>query len=185
MPAEMLADIMNLAVAVVAGRQHILGAGGHDLVELDLAVSPALCGVAALQRATPAAAAVIVDAAGHHIDEVLFADDCLDHEAQIICRLLAPGLAHQIAGVLYRKFDFAFFVPVAVDLQFAFADPAGIQGDDAGELKAVGNIELSQSFQDCIKGVPSLRIDDHRTFERVVDMVDKLLQNVAPAFFVR
>ena len=45
----MVAHVFDLGVAIVAGGDDILRAGGHDLVELDFAVGPALVGKAALQ----------------------------------------------------------------------------------------------------------------------------------------
>ena len=38
---EMMTDIVDLSMAVVAAGNTVVGTGGHDLVEFDLAVRPA------------------------------------------------------------------------------------------------------------------------------------------------
>ena len=180
----MLTHVFDLGVAVVAGRDDILRAGGHDLIELDFAVGPTLVGKPALQGAAPATAAVVVDSAGDHVHEIILTDDGLDHEAQFIGHLLAQGLADDIARILDRELDLQVPVPVGVDLELALTNPLGVELDDTGERKAVGNLEFSQSFQDRKVAVPSLRVDHQLAAQGVVDVIDEFLQDIAPAFLV-
>ena len=138
-----------LIPAVVARCQYVLGACGHHLIELDLAVRSALLGKPALQGAAAAATAVVVGTAGNHIDKIFFTHNGLDHEAHVVRHLIAPGLAHDVAGILAGELNFQVFVPVGIDLKLALADPLGVEGDDACEVKLVLDVEFFESFQDC------------------------------------
>ncbi len=183
--AVMRADIFYLGVAIVAGGQHILRAGGHDLIELDLAVSPALFGIAGLERAATASAAVVVGAIGHHVDKIFLTHNAFNNKAHVLGHLLAYGFAHNVARVLTGKLDAQRFVPIRIDLEFALADPLGVKGDDADKFEIVLDVEFFQSFQDCKKGVPSLGIDHLLASQVVVDMDDELFQDITPALLVR
>ena len=48
----------------------------------------------------------------------------------------------------------------------------------------MGDVELAQSFQDCKVGVPSLGVDHHFAPQVVVDVIDELFHDVAPALLV-
>ena len=180
----MLTHVFDLGVAVVAGRDDILRAGGHDLIEFDPAVGPALFRESALEGAASAAAAVVVDPAGDHVHEILLAHDRFDYETQLVGHLLAQGLADDVARILNRELDFQVPVPVGIDLEFALSDPLGVELDDAGEFEPVGDIEFSQSFQDCKVAVTSFRVDNQLAAQVVVDVIDELLQDITPAFFI-
>jgi hypothetical protein len=124
--AEMVADVMDLGVAVVAAGDAVVGAGGHDLVELELAVGPPLLGVAGLEEAAAAAATVVVRLVRRHLDDILLADDRFYDEAEVIGDGVAEALADDLAGILDRELDTQLLVPVGVDLQAPLADPPGV-----------------------------------------------------------
>ncbi len=156
---KMLADIMNLGMAVVARGNTVSCAGGHDLIEFQFAKGPALIGQTALQKAAATTAAIVIGAVGGHIDKIFLAHHGLDHIAHIFGYRIAKGFANQLAGVLAGKFDLALFVPFGVDLQPAIADPAGVQPNDAFDFKLVLDVEFLQSDPDCEQFVPSLGIE--------------------------
>jgi hypothetical protein len=146
--AIMFTELVDLGVAVMAAGDAVVGTGGLDLLVLQAAVLQALLFESGLEEATPAAAAEIVGAVGRHVDEVLFADDGLYHETQIIGNLVTVTLAHDLAGVLDREFDLQFPVPVAVDLELALPDPLGIVLVDIFDFKIVLDVEFFQSGPD-------------------------------------
>lgn len=182
--AVVVAHVFDLGVTVVTGGDDILGPGGHDLVELDLAIGPPLFGKTALQGAATAAAAVVVNAAGDHVHEVLFTYYGFEDEAKLVGHLFAQGFPDDVAGILNRELDLQVLVPVRIDLEFALSDPLSVELDDAGEFKLVGDVEPAQSFQDRKVGVPSLGVDHHLAPQGVVDVIDELFHDVAPALFV-
>ena len=96
-----------------------------------------------------AAAAEIVGPVGVHVDEIFFSHHGFDHKPQVFGHRVAEGFAHQLAGVLNRKFDFAVLVPVGIDLQLAFPDPLGIILNDALDFEIVVDFEFLQSGPDC------------------------------------
>ena len=103
---------------------------------------------ARLQESAAAAAAVVVGTVGLHVDEVFFANNSLDHVAQVIGNGVAETLANDLAGVLHRKLDFQVFVPVGVDFQFPFADPLGIVFINIFYLEVVFEVKFFQSGPD-------------------------------------
>jgi len=74
-------QVVDLGVAVVAGRDGVRRPGGQDLVGLKLAVFSPFVGKAGLQETAAAAAAEIVGAVGVHIDEIFFTHHSLDYVA--------------------------------------------------------------------------------------------------------
>jgi hypothetical protein len=53
-----------------------------------------------------------------------------------------------LAGVLNGEFDFQVFVPVRIDLQFAFANPFGVIFINVLDLEMMLEIEFFQSGPD-------------------------------------
>jgi hypothetical protein len=147
-PAVMLAQFVNLGVAVVASGDTVIRLGGLDLAVLELAVLEALLLETGLQEAPAAPAAEIVGAVGLHIDEIFLADHRFDHEAQVFGNRIAETLADDLARVLDRKFDFQVLVPVGVDLEFAFTDPLGVILVNIFDFKVVLEVEFFQSGPD-------------------------------------
>jgi hypothetical protein len=139
---------VDLGVAVMAAGDAVVGAGSFDLLVFQAAVLQALLFESGLEEAPPAAAAEIVGAVGGHIDEILLADNGLDHEAQIFGNGVTIALAHDLAGVLNREFDLQLLVPVTVDLELALPDPLGIVLVDIFDFKIVLDVEFFQSGPD-------------------------------------
>jgi hypothetical protein len=149
---------MNLRMAIVARRNTILGAGGHDLVKLDLAERMALFGQSILQKAPAPATAIVIGAVGGHVDKVFFTHHGFDHIAHIFSHGITQALTNELARVLTGKLDFAVFVPFGADLQFAFPDPFGVKGNDAFDGKIMLDVEFLQSDPDRKQFVSSLGI---------------------------
>ena len=146
--AVMFAQLMNLGVAVVASRDAVVCPGRLDLVVLELPVSQALILEAGLQKTAPATAAIVVRFVGNHVDEIFFAHDRLDHEAQVIGNGVAVALAYDLARVLDRELDLQVLVPVRAGLEFALPDPPGVVFVDVLDDEVVRDVELFQSCQD-------------------------------------
>jgi hypothetical protein len=148
MAAVMLAQFVDLGVAVVAAGDAVGCAGGLDLLVLDLAVGQALFLEPGLQESAAAAAAVVVGAVGLHVDEIFFTHHGFDHKPQVFGNGIAVAFAYDLAGVLNREFDFQVLVPVGVDLELAFADPLGIVFINIFDFKVVFQVEFFQSGPD-------------------------------------
>ena len=119
-----------------------------------------------------------------HFDEIFFSHNRLHRVPQIFGHRVPKGLAHQLAGVLNREFDFEVLVPVGIDLQLSFPDPLGIILNDTLDLKVVLDIEFFQSEPDCKQLVPSLGIEPDLGFEIIYGFgLDSY--NFLPVFIVR
>ena len=147
-PAEMMADVVDLGMAVMAAGDAVIGAGFHDLLEFDLAVFSAGLGKARLQEPAAAAAAVVVGFIRGHLYDVFLTDHRFDDKAQIVGDGIAKGFADNLAGILDGEFDLQILVPVGVDLQPPFPDPLGIVRIDGSYFKLVLDSEFFQSSPD-------------------------------------
>ncbi|BBO67634.1 hypothetical protein DSCA_15640 [Desulfosarcina alkanivorans] len=143
-----LAQFVDLGMAVVAGGDAVIRLGCLDLAILERPVLEALLLESGLQETAAAAAAEIVGAVGLHVDEVFFADYGFDHVTQVFGNRIAVAFANDLAGVLDGEFNLQVFVPVGVDLQFALADPFGVIFIDAFDFKVVSDVEFFQSGPD-------------------------------------
>jgi hypothetical protein len=146
--AEVVPYIMHLSMAVVAAGDTVIGPGGDDLIELDLAVSPPFFGETGLQEAAAAAAAVIVRLVRRHLDDVFLADHRFDDKAEVIGHRVAETLTDDLAGVLDGEGDAEIAVPVGVDLQASFTDPFCIVLIDGSYFEVVLDVKLFQSGPD-------------------------------------
>jgi hypothetical protein len=146
--AVVLAEFVNLGMAVVAARYAVVSAGRLNLLILEFAVFETLIFKTGLEKSAATAAAVIVGAVGLHVDEIFFTDNGFDDEPQILGNGVAVAFSNDLAGILYRKFYFQVFVPVAVDLQFALTNPLGVIFIDIFDFKVVLEVEFFQSGPD-------------------------------------
>ena len=110
--AVMLAEFVDLSVAVVAAGDAIVGTGGFNLLILENAVLKALLFEAGLEESTAATATEVVGSVGLHVDEILFSNHGFDHKAKIFGNRVTIAFTNYLAGVLHRKFDFQVLVPV-------------------------------------------------------------------------
>jgi len=147
-PAVMLAELVNLSVAVMTAGDAIIRAGFLNLVILQLAELQALLLETGLEETAAAAATIIVRPVGLHINKIFFTNNGLDHEAQILGDRIPIALAHDLTGVLHRKLNFQILVPVGIDLELSLADPFGIVFIDVLDDKIVLDVEFFQSCQD-------------------------------------
>ncbi len=145
----MLSEIMYLSMTVVARGDGILSPCCLNLVELQLAILTALFGKSRLEKASSAAATVVVRFIWRHINEVFRTDNLFHHIPQVIGDGVAKGLSDKLAGILNGKGHFQLLVPVRVDRQFSFPDPFCVILNDAGNFEVVFNVEFFQSGPDC------------------------------------
>ena len=146
--AVMLAELMNLGMAIMAAGDTVIRTGRLYLLIFQSAEFQTLFFHAGLQKPAAAAAAIVVGTVGDHIDKIFFADNRFDHVSQIFGNRIPKSLAHDLTGVLYRKFNFEVLVPVGVDLQLAFADPLGIIFINVFYFEVVFEVEFFQSGPD-------------------------------------
>jgi len=113
--AVVLAEFVDLGVAVMAAGDAVVGTGGLDLLVLEHAVLKSLFLKPGLQEPA-AAAAEVVGAVGLHVDEILFTDDGSDDVAQILGNGVTVAFADDLAGILDRKLDFQVLLLITLDL---------------------------------------------------------------------
>jgi hypothetical protein len=109
--AEVMGDIMNLGMAVVAAGNAVVGTGFNDLVKFYLAVGPPRLGKTGLEKAAAAAATEIIRFVRGHLDEVLLTDHRSDDKPQVIGDNVAEAFPDNLAGVLDGELDFSLAVP--------------------------------------------------------------------------
>jgi hypothetical protein len=144
----MLAQFMDLGVAVVTPGNTVVGAGVLDLLVFKPSVFKALFLETGLQEPASAAAAIVVGAVGLHIDKIVLPHDRLDDIAQVLGDRVPVTFPNDLTRILYREFNFPVGVPFRTDLKFAFTYPFGVVLVDVFHLKAVFQIELFQPGPD-------------------------------------
>ncbi len=148
MTTVMLAQFVNLGMAVMASGDAIVCTSRLDLIIFKLSIQQALIFESGLQESTTTTAAIIIGSIGLHIDEIFFTHHGFHHKPQIFCDGVAITLSNDLAGILYRELDFQILVPVGIDLQLAFANPLGIILIDIFYFKIVFEVEFFQSGPD-------------------------------------
>ncbi len=146
--AEILTELMNLGMTIVATRDTVIRAGLLDLLIFQAAKFQPLFFHARLQKTATAAATVIIGPVRDHINKIFLADHRFNHVSQVFGNGIAKRLAHDLAGILHGKFDFQLLVPVGFDLESSFPDPFGIIFVDVFDDKVVLDVEFFQSCQD-------------------------------------
>ena len=164
-PAIMFMQIMNLCVAVMAGRNTVIRFCRHDLLIFAFTVFSSGFGKSRLKESAATATAVVVGLVGRHLHKIFLAHNCFNNIAKVVCHRVAQTLANQLAWVLNCKLYFQIFIPVGIYLQFSFPDPLGIILNNALALKIVLNVEFFQPDPDCKKFVPSLRVEPDLALE--------------------
>jgi hypothetical protein len=135
-------------MTVVAGGDAVIGAGGLDLIILDLSVGQAFLLESGLEKSAAPAAAEVVGFVGGHVHKVLFPHHGFHHKPQIIGNGVSIAFTDDLTGILHREFDFQVLVPVGVDLEAAFPDPFGIVLINVLDFKIVFDVEFLQSGPD-------------------------------------
>ena len=146
--AVMLAQFMNLGMAVMTGRNAVIGPGGLDLLVFDAAIFQALFLETGLQETSAAAAAEVVGFVGGHIHKIFCPHNGFDDKPQIIGNGITVAFADNLTGVLDRELDLPILVPIGVDFEFTLADPLGIVLIDAFYFNFMFDVEFFQSCQD-------------------------------------
>jgi hypothetical protein len=103
--AVMLAQLVNLGMAVVASGNAVIRAGRLYLLIFESAVFQALILEPGLKESAAAAAAIVIGSVGLHVDEVFFAHHGFDHKPKILGNGIAIALADDLAGILNRELD--------------------------------------------------------------------------------
>jgi len=101
----MLAEFMNLGMTVMTAGNTIICPGFLDLLILQPAELQTLLFETGLEKAAASAAAIIVGLVRLHIDKIFFTHNGFDHESQVIGYRIPEALAHDLTGILNRKFD--------------------------------------------------------------------------------
>ena len=101
--AIVMAQLVDLGVAVMTGCDAVVGLGGLDLVVLGLSVGESLLLKTGLEEAAAAAAAEVVGFVGGHVDEVLFSDNGLDNKPKVVGHGVAKGLSGTPAKATLEK----------------------------------------------------------------------------------
>jgi hypothetical protein len=146
--AIVLAEFMNLGMAIMATGNAVIRTGFFDLFVLQPAESQSLFFHAGLEKSAAAATTVVVGPVGDHIDKIFFADDRFDHISQIFGNGVPKSLAYDLTGILNGEFNFKVFVPVGIDLEPSFPDPLGIVFINVLDDKVMLDVEFFQSCQD-------------------------------------
>ena len=146
--AVMLAELMNLGMAIMAAGDTVVRAGFFNLFVLQPPEFQTLFFHPGLQKPAAAAAAIVVGTVGDHIDKIFFADNRFDHVSQIFGNRIPKSLAHDLTRVLDGKFNFEVLVPIGVDREFSFPDPFSVVLIDVLDDKVMLDVEFFQSCQD-------------------------------------
>ena len=102
---EMVPDIVDLGMAVMATGDTVVSPGCHDLVEFHLAIGSALFRIPGLEESAATTAAIIIRFIRRHFDDVFLADHRFDNEPQIVGNRVTKALTHDLAGILDGEFD--------------------------------------------------------------------------------
>jgi hypothetical protein len=113
---KMLAEFVDLGMAVVTACDAVISACGLDLGVFDFSVFKTLVFKSGLQKTTASAAAVIVGPVGLHIDKIFLPHNGFDNKSQIFSNGVTIAFPDDLAGVLNGEFDFQILVPVGIDL---------------------------------------------------------------------
>ena len=146
--AVMFTEFMNLRMTVVTAGNTIVRPGGLNLNVLQPAEFQALLFVSRLQKTTPTAATIVIGSVGLHVDKIFLSHHCLYDKAEILGDGIPVAFAYNLAGILYREFNFQILVPVGINIQLSLPNPLGVVFIDVFDLKFVGNVEFFQSCQD-------------------------------------
>jgi len=146
--AVVLAQFMNLGMAVVTPGNAVVRAGCLDLLVFQFSILQTLILEPGLQKSAAAAAAVVIGSVGLHVDKIFFAHNGSDHKPKVFGNGIAIALSYDLAGILNREFDFQVLVPVGIDLQLAFTNPFGIIFIDVLNFKIVLEVKFFQSGPD-------------------------------------
>jgi hypothetical protein len=103
--AIVLAQFMNLGMAVMTPGNTVVCAGCLDLLIFQSAIFQALVLEPGLQETAAAAAAVVIGSVGLHVDEIFFANNGFDHKPKIFGNGIAIALSDNLAGILNRELD--------------------------------------------------------------------------------
>ncbi len=112
----MLAQFMDLGMAVVAAGYTIIGTRCLDLLILQPSVFQPLVLESGLEKAAAAAATKIVRPVGGHVHKVLLSHYRFDHKTKVFGDGVTITFPDDLARILYGKLDLSILVPVGIDL---------------------------------------------------------------------
>ena len=145
---EVIAELVDLGMTIMASGNAVGGPRGLNLLVFDLPKLQALLLETGLQEAAAAAAAIVIGAVGLHIDKVLFPDHRLDDISKVFGDGIAIAFSNDLTGILNRELDLQVFVPIGIDLQLSLANPLGVVFVDLLDFKIMVDVEFFQSGPD-------------------------------------
>jgi hypothetical protein len=157
--SEMMGQLVDLGMAVMATGDTVGAAARLDLLVLDLAIGQSLIPEPRLQEAATAAATVVVGFVGIHLHHIFFSDALFDGVAKLVGNGVTEALTHDLARILDGELDFEVFIPIRVGLEFALTDPLGVVFVDVLCFEVVGDVEFFQSGPDREGDVTSLGVE--------------------------
>jgi hypothetical protein len=107
-----IGHIMDLGMAIVAGRNAICCLCRKNLIGFCLAIGPSLFLEPGLQESTTTATAEIIRPIGGHVYKIFFSNHGPDHISQLFGNRITKGFSYQLTGILNRKLDLTLPVPV-------------------------------------------------------------------------
>ena len=103
-------------MAIVARCNAVIRLCCQNLVCFEFAVATTRLRISGLEKPSAAATAVVVRPVRVHFDKIFFTHHRFHRIPQIFSHRIPKSLSHQLAGILYREFDFQILVPVGIDL---------------------------------------------------------------------
>ena len=103
---KVFTEIVDLGMAIVAGRNTVIRLGVGDLVEFQFSVLMPSFRISGLEVASPAATAVVIGSVRVHLDEVFLTYHRFDNKTKIFCNRIPKCFSHQLARVLNCECDF-------------------------------------------------------------------------------
>jgi hypothetical protein len=144
----MVANIMNLSMAVVTTCYTVVSTGFYYLVKFEFAIGATFFLESRLKKTATTTTTVVIGSVGGHFDDVLFANNLFNHVAQVLGYGFAISFSYYLAGILDGKLHLSLFVPVRIHLQSTLTDPFGVVLVDGSYFKVVIYIEFFQSGPD-------------------------------------
>jgi len=124
--AEMMTNVMDLRMTVMAAGDAIISACFDNLIIFLFAIGSALFRITRLEKTAAAATTVVVGSIWRHFNDIFFAHHHLNNIAKIVSHCLTIPFSYYLAGILDGKLDFPVFIPIGVYFKSAFTNPLGI-----------------------------------------------------------
>lgn len=115
-PPVMLAEFMDLCMAVVTACNAVISTGGLNLFVFYFSEFEAFLLISGLKKSAAAAAAIIIGSVWLHIHEVFFSDNRFNNKSQIFGNGVTKGFPYNLTRILNGEFYPKIFIPVRINL---------------------------------------------------------------------